>query len=207
MAILDGSGRTGHHQVIKIRAADLFVARMNGPIPSFNYSPPSGKHFWERSMNSFAKIILIAGAVMVGAAGVLADEDPVKARKELMKTVVEGTKLSGGMVKGAIPFEAAKAAAAMQSIADAPDKFGRLFPASSNLGDTFPAGSKAGDTQSAPKIWTDMKGFEDWNRKLKDTATAGVAAAGQSEAAFKMAFGAMVKTCKGCHESYRLKKQ
>jgi len=158
-------------------------------------------------MNSFAKIILVAGAAMIGAAGVLADDDPVKARKELMKTVLKGTKLSGGMVKWEIPYDAAQAAAAMQSIADVPDKFVKLFPASSNPGDTFPAGSKAGDTQAAPKIWKDKKGFEDWANKLKVAATAGAAAAGHGEDAFKAAFIAMVKTCKGCHENYRLKKQ
>ncbi|GAB4225165.1 MAG: cytochrome c [Methyloligellaceae bacterium] len=154
---------------------------------------------WEKSMKKLLGILAISGLVAAGVTTAIAAGDPIKERKELMKNVVgKNTKLAGGMVKGEVPFDAAKAAEAMKAIAAAPEKFITLFPKGSETG---------GETTAAPKIWEDRKGFEDWATKLNKAATAASEAAGQGADAFKVAFGELVKTCKGCHQSYRIKKE
>lgn len=140
--------------------------------------------------------VAIATVAALTFAGV-ASADPVVERKELMKAVGKSTKLGGGMVRGKVPFDGAKAAAAMTSIAEGVDKFVKLFPKGS---DQDP------ETEAGPKIWSDMKGFLEANNKFKADASAAATAAGAGEGAFKAAFGKLVQNCKGCHQDYRIKK-
>lgn len=147
-------------------------------------------------MNRFTKFTIALGSIAVAASGAMAADDPIKARQELMKTVGKNTKLSSQMVKGKIPYDAGQAEAAMKTIAGVPDKYVTLFPAGTE---------KGGETEASPKIWEDMAGFKAAADKMKAAATAGAAAKGKD--AFAAAFGNLIKTCKGCHEGYRIKKQ
>lgn len=147
-------------------------------------------------MNRFAKFAIALGSVAVAATGAVAADDPIKARQELMKTVGKNTKLSSQLAKGKIPYDAGQAEKAMQTIAGVPDKYVTLFPAGTE---------KGGETEASPKIWEDMAGFKAAAEKMKVAATAGAGAKGQE--AFAAAFGNLVKTCKGCHEGYRIKKK
>ncbi len=149
-------------------------------------------------MKRFAKFAIALGAVAVAATGAVAADDPIKVRQELMKTVGKSTKLSSQMAKGKVPYDGAQAEQAMQTIAGVPDKYVTLFPAGTE---------KGGETEASPKIWEDMAGFKASAEKLKVAATAGAQAAKQGKDAFAAAFGELVKTCKGCHEGYRIKKQ
>lgn len=149
-------------------------------------------------MNRFAKFAIALGSVAVVATGAVAADDPVKDRKALMKTVGKNTKLSSQLAKGKIPYEAGQAETAMKTIAGVPDKYVTLFPEDSDI---HP------DTEASPKIWEDMAGFKAAAGKMKAAANAGAQAAGQGKEAFAAAFGNLIKTCKGCHESYRIKKQ
>ena len=119
--------------------------------------------------------------------------------KALMKkTVLPNTKLTGGMVKGEIEFDAAKAEAAARAIAGVPQKFVKLFPEDS-AGDP--------DSQAKDAIWSDMKGFLAAADKLAARANAAADAAKSGPDAFKGAFIKMTEACKGCHQLYRLKKE
>ena len=150
-------------------------------------------------MNRLYKAVIVASALSVAAAASIpAVAGPVEDRKELMKTVVKSLKLSVKMVKGEIPYDAAAAATAMQTINDVPDKFTKLFPEGSDM---------HLKTEAAPKIWEDMKGFLAKAADLKAASARAKAAVGQGQEAFKAAlFTDLVKTCKGCHETYRIKK-
>lgn len=149
-------------------------------------------------MKTIAKYSVVLGALAIVTTTAVAADDPIKARQELMKSVVKATKLSGQMVKGEIPFDSSAASNAMQTIAGVPDKYVTLFPAGSE---------KGGETEASPKIWEDMAGFKAEAEKLKMSAKKGVEAAGKGAAEFKAAFGEMVKSCKSCHQDYRIKKQ
>lgn len=148
-------------------------------------------------MNRFYKAVIVASALSVaavtaGAAG------PVEDRQELMKSVGKSIKLSLQMAKGELPYDAAAAASAMQTIQGVPDRFTKLFPKGSDL---HPK------TTAAPKIWQDMKGFLARSADMKVASAKARGAAGQGKDAFKAAvLGPVLKTCKACHDAYRVKK-
>ena len=148
-------------------------------------------------MNRLCKAVIIASALSV-TASVSAVAGPVEDRKELMKSVVKSVKLAVPMAKGEVPFDAAAAAAAMQTINEVPDKFVKLFPAGSD---------KHEKTEASPKIWQDMNDFMAKAADLKAASAKTKTAAGQGLDAFKAAvFDDLVKTCKACHDAYRIKK-
>jgi len=141
-----------------------------------------------------AGLSILAGVAVI-ASGVAIAQDVVAKRKEMMKAVGGATKQSVQMVKGEVPFDAAKAKANMATIA--------AWEGSAAL---FPKGSDTGDTTAAPKIWQTFDDFEAKGKKMvADAATAAKAAAGGLDA-FKTAFGEVTKACKGCHQQYRIKK-
>ena len=148
-------------------------------------------------MNSFCKAVIVASALSVASAA-SSVAGPVEDRQELMKSVVKSIKLAVPMAKGEIPFDAAAAASAMQIINEVPDKFVKLFPKGS---DQHPK------TEASLKIWQNMNDFLSKAADLKAASAKTKAAAGQGLPAFKAAvFGPLLKTCKGCHDAYRLKK-
>ncbi len=138
-------------------------------------------------------IAILAGAL---ASVAIAAEDPREVRHELMEGVGEAAKVIGGMLKGEVEYDAAEAA---QSLA----VFER---ASSQLGELFPEGSESGkDTEASPAIWDDRAGFEaalsDWQGAIADARAADL----QTLEDAKPALGAVFKTCKNCHDNYRIK--
>lgn len=142
------------------------------------------------------KLLVAAGLVLGLTSLAVAADDPIAARKDLMKHNGGAAKAAVGMIKGEKPFDAAEAAAAMKTITDDMATFVTLFP----------EGSDKGDTSAAPKIWEDMDGFKAAAAKLSaDAKTAGDAAAGGLDA-FKVAFNTVGNDCGACHQKYRLKK-
>lgn len=148
-------------------------------------------------MKLHIKLAIVLGSFAVAAGGASAADDPVKARQNLMESVGKSTKAMARMVKGEVPFDAAQAKEAADTIAAVPAKYVTLFP----------EGSGEGDTEAAPKIWSDMDGFKAEAMKLEAAAKDASAAAGKDEDAFKAAFVEMTKSCKSCHQDYRIKKE
>ena len=73
------------------------------------------------------------------------------------------------------------------------------------FGDLFPEGSETGfDTEAKSTIWTDRAGFDKALAEFKQQADAAVAANPQTLAELQPAAGAVFKTCKSCHEGYRV---
>lgn len=148
-------------------------------------------------MKRVCKTIVLSGAVgLVFATAAAAG--PVKDRQKLMKSVGDSMKIVVPMLKGEAPYDAAAAAAAMDTINGVPDKFVTLFPEDSK-GDP--------DSEAKDSIWENMKDFTAKANNLKTASAAAKEAAGKGLDPFKAAvFGALVKTCKECHDTYRLKK-
>ena len=148
---------------------------------------------------TFAKI-LAAAALVVGvlsASAVLAQQDPIAARKALMKGNNDGAILVVQMMRGRAPFDAAKVDAAFAQWADTAKKFGALFPDDAKTG---------GKTRAAPKIWENKQDFE-----AKLAAFGKAVEENRAKAAsldgLKLAIPAIGKTCDNCHEDYRLSQQ
>lgn len=142
------------------------------------------------------RIVLAGTALAIGITALVAQEDPIKARKALMKENGDQAKIGAGMAKGEQPFDLAKAKGVFAQYADAAAKMPNLFPESSKTG---------GDTEALPKIWESMDDFKAKFVKFGQDAKDAEATVKDLDS-FKAAFGAVQKNCGGCHESYRLKK-
>lgn len=141
-----------------------------------------------------AGLSLVASLAMV-ASGVSVAQDAIAKRKDYMKAVGAATKLSGEMIKGEKPFDAAAAKDAMTKISAGWGDFAKSFPKGTETG---------GETTASPKVWEDPT---DFNAKGAAMAKAAVAAA---SATTKEDFGEKFKavaTCKGCHDAYRIPKK
>ena len=135
--------------------------------------------------------LLISGLAFAGS-------DAIKQRQELMEETRDAAKVIGGMLRQKQPFDAAAAMAGLQV----------WKKTAMAAGDLFPEGSESGhDTEAKAEIWTDREGF---NQKMTDFGTAvdaAIAANPDSLEALGAVAQPVFKTCKGCHEGYRVEKE
>ncbi len=142
------------------------------------------------------RLVVVSVALAIGASVVLAQGDPIAQRRATMKGVGDATRAGNQMVKGEVPFDAAKAKDILQTYAKAADTMHTYFPDTSKTG---------GETTASPKIWESQaefrKRFDDWAADIKKAS-----AQTQDLDSFMDAFGTVTKACGGCHETFRIKK-
>jgi cytochrome c556 len=135
--------------------------------------------------------------IALGIGAAIAQQDPIAARKALMKTNGDEAKIGAAMVKGTAPFDLEKARKIFAAWEDAAAKMPALFPPNSKTG---------GDTEADPKIWANMDDFKAKFTKLGTDAKDAAVKVTDLDS-FKAAFATIGKNdCGGCHEHYRLKK-
>jgi cytochrome c556 len=141
-----------------------------------------------RSFLAVAALVAVTGAVV-------AQSDPIAARRDVMKGVGAATRTGTQMVKGEMPFDLAKAQEVLRTYATAADGFHNRFPPDSKTG---------GQTTAAPAVWenqADFKArFDAWAADIKQAA-----AQTKDLDSFKAAFGNVTKACGACHNTYRIK--
>ena len=126
---------------------------------------------------------------------ILASDDPAKERHELMEGVKDAAGVIGGMIKGEQEFEIKAAMEALFVWQNAAQKFGHLFP----------EGTYSGEPDTAKMdVWTDRKGFEELLAKFGSQVDDAIGATPQTQDELAEAAGPIFKTCKQCHEGYRL---
>jgi cytochrome c556 len=143
------------------------------------------------------RTVFAIAAIALGVSVAIAQQDPIAARKALMKANGDQAKIGVAMMKGEAPFDLDKARKIFATFEDAAGKMPNLFPADSKTG---------GDTAADPKIWENM---DDFKARFAKFGTDAKDAAGKVTDidSFKAAFGAIGKNdCGGCHEHYRIKK-
>ena len=144
----------------------------------------------------FASAVAAVAIAALGATVVLAQQDPIAARKALMKANGQGAGALAKMLKGEAPFDPAVAKKAFASFEDAAAKMPTLFPDNSKIG---------GETAASPKIWENMADVKARFVKLGNDAKAADASVKDLDS-LKAAFSQLGKNCNDCHELYRLKK-
>jgi cytochrome c556 len=149
------------------------------------------------------RTVFVIAAVALGVTAAIAQQDPIAARKALMKSNGDAAKAAGAMIKGDTPFDLAAAQKIFATFADAAAKMPSLYPA----GSESEAGSSAADDFSpSPKVWEDMADFKARFAKFGDDAKAAGSSVKDLDS-FKAAVGDIGKNdCGGCHQIYRLKK-
>jgi cytochrome c556 len=152
-----------------------------------------------RSVVAVATVTAIA--IVVSAA--MAQEDPIKARKDLMKANGDQAKIGVAIVKGEKPFDPTTVHKIFATFEDAAAKMPALFPDSSKSEANSP---EADDFSPTAKVWEDMADFKARFVKFGDDAKAANASVKDLDS-FKAAFGNIGKNdCGACHELYRAKK-
>ena len=144
----------------------------------------------------FASAVAAVAVVALGATVVLAQQDPIAARKALMKANGQGAGALAKMLKGEAPFDPAVAKKAFASFEDAAAKMPTLFPDNSKIG---------GETAASPKIWENMADVKARFVKLGNDSKAADASVKDLDS-LKTAFSQLGKSCNDCNELYRLKK-
>jgi cytochrome c556 len=135
---------------------------------------------------------LAVAAVALGVGAVMAQQDPIAARKALMKANGQQAQLGTKMVKGEEPFDLSKAKHVFATYQDVA-KAHQLFPETSKTG---------GDTAALPAIWENKADFDGKLTKLATEAKAAEAATKDLDT-FKAQFAEVQKNCGGCHQTYR----
>jgi len=140
------------------------------------------------------RIVLAVAVVALGVTAVVAQGDPIAARKALMKENGAQSKNARDMIEGKQPFDLAKAQKVLTTFAAVNDK-GK---------DLWPDNSKTGDTASLPAIWENKADFDAKLAKLSSDAKAAESKVKDLDS-FKAVIGDVGKDCGGCHNTYRKK--
>jgi cytochrome c556 len=139
------------------------------------------------------RTVFAVAAVALAVTTVAAQQDPIAARKAIMKANGQQAGLGAKMVKGEEPFDLTKAKNIFHTYQDVA-KVHALFPES----------SKTGDTAALPAVWENKADFDAKLAKLGADAK-DAAAKVKDEVSFKAIFPEVQKNCGGCHQTYRKK--
>jgi cytochrome c556 len=143
------------------------------------------------------RTMFAVAAIVLGVGIAVADQDPIAARKALMKANGDQAKIGAAMVKGEAPFDLDKVRKMFATFEDAAAKMPALFPSNSMTG---------GETAADPKIWENMDDVKARFAKFGTDAKDAAAKVTDLDS-LKAAFGNIGKNdCGGCHEKYRIKK-
>jgi cytochrome c556 len=137
------------------------------------------------------RTVLTVAALAFGVTAVTAQQDPIAARRAIMKANGQQAALGNKMAKGEEPFSVdngKKVFATFQDVA----KAHALFPET----------SKTGDTAALAAVWENKADFEARLTKLANDAKAAEAAVTDLDT-FKAQFTEVLKNCGGCHQTYR----
>lgn len=140
------------------------------------------------------RIVLAVAVAALGVTAVMAQSDPIAARKALMKENGGQSRIAREMMDGKQPFDLAKAHTVLRTFAGAHDKGKSLWPDS----------SKTGETDSLPAIWQNKADFDAKLAKFSADAKEQDAKVKDVDS-FKAAMGEVGKNCGGCHNTYRKK--
>lgn len=144
---------------------------------------------------------VLAAVLSIGfAAAAQEGAESVKARQAVMKQNSENMKAIGNVVKGT----------GSESLDDLKRRAGEISANAAKIPGAFSAEIHTGnapagiETAALPAIWTDKAKFDEAAKALQ-TASASLADAADMDAA-KTGFAAVGKTCSGCHNDFRQKK-
>lgn len=143
--------------------------------------------------------IAVVGLLLSGLASTAQAVDADEAigyRQGIFKAIKWNVGPMGAMLKGERPFDAQvflKHASRLEALSQMPLE-------------GFVQGSDVGETDAKPEIWSQwpkfesrMKDFQTESAKLMQVAKTG------DQGAIKAQFGATTKTCKACHDDFRIK--
>lgn len=148
----------------------------------------------------------IVSAALIGAmsTAALAQDGPTaqqKARQGMMRIMALNMGVLGGMAKGEMAYDAAKAQTSADTlVAVSGIHQGLLWPAGSGMDDSM-------TSEALATVWEKPDEFAAAWTRFGEAAQGLQAAAGEGQAALGPAMGAAGKACGGCHETFRKKQE
>ena len=137
------------------------------------------------------RTVLAAAVFAFGVSAVVAQGDPIAARKAIMKANGDQNRIGTEMLEGKRPFDL-----------DAAKKIFATFADTERAKALWPESSKTGDTAALPAIWENKPDFEAKMAKFVADAKAAGAATTNADT-FKAQITEVRKNCGGCHQPYR----
>lgn len=153
--------------------------------------------FWKSPTVVFALAVTVIFTAVSTVEAHKGAKGIVMERMMSMKSMGNGMKAIAAMVTGKAPYDAAKVKA---SAAD-------IKKHAAGIAKQFPKGSIKGPTEALPAIWKDWEGFKRHADDLAGLADQLVTTADTGKVAALGLFAKMGKTCSGCHQDFRKKKQ
>ncbi len=141
-----------------------------------------------------ASAVALAAAFMFPAAATFAKEPIVEYRESVMEAIGGHTGALKQLITGKVDFAG-----------DAKTHVLGLEALSKMVDHIFPAGSNKGETEALPAIWEKPAEFKKAVEAFQTAAADLAKQADASPSAMAPAFGALVKTCKGCHDDFKKK--
>jgi cytochrome c556 len=125
------------------------------------------------------------------------NHDPIAQRQALMEDTRDALRPLIGMTRGQVDFDAETVSNSLAVFAHTAEKAPALFPEGSETG---------GDTEAKATIWSDRTGFDQAFANFGEAVAAARAADIQSLEALQPQLQGVLKTCRDCHDSYRVEK-
>lgn len=136
-----------------------------------------------------AGVVLVVGAATASTTA----DDPIEARKQLMKNVGAAMQVAGNMARGEAEFEPRAAQLALRTMNSSVIGFVELFPEDSDTG----------DTRALPAIWNDWDDFVSKAEALRDATQSAIDAEPGDLDSFRPLLAEVGQNCSTCHEPYR----
>jgi cytochrome c556 len=134
----------------------------------------------------------------VGITSAAAQQDAIKARKDMMENAARQFFVMYRTQRGQTPYDQAKIDASIATLSDFGQKYGTMFPEDSKPKD------KKSDYDASPKVWANKSDFDSKLAALS-TAVSGAQGKVKDVDSLKVAVTAIDNACNGCHETYRVK--
>jgi cytochrome c556 len=147
------------------------------------------------TVRSLAVVTLTLALTVTGTAVAVTVDDAIKYRKSVYQVIKWNFGPMGAMVKGEMPFDAEAFARHAERVAALSGMPLEGFIPDSDLGDTT---AKSEIWQQWDTFKSRMQDFETEAAKLAEVARGG------DEKAIRAQFGATAKTCKACHDDFRM---
>lgn len=143
------------------------------------------------------KKIALLTLVLLPISVVADNHDPIAQRQALMEDTRDALRPLIGMTREKVDFDAATVSASLAVFATTAEQAPSLFPEGSETG---------GDTEAKATIWSDRAGFDQAFVDFGEAVAAAQAADIQSLEQLQPQLQGVLKTCRDCHDGYRVEK-
>lgn len=148
----------------------------------------------------FKKAMVVAAGLLtlnMAQAELFDPEDAVKYRQSLYQVISAQTSVMGGMVRGDLDFDAEEISKRADNLAQVAAMLPETY---------FPETRGVGDTRMRDSAWNNMEDFQskgqDFGKALQELVE-GSSASDFDQAKARPLVGALVQSCRSCHDDYR----